>query len=108
MDQSKELFDKIAHDLAADDSSVKPGKLFGSPCIKTNGKAFATYSKEGDLVVKLMGKSHAHALGLAGAKLFDPGMGRAMKEWVQVPFTHAAEWPDLAADALEYVTALQK
>ena len=106
-DQSKELFDKIARDLAAEDTSVKPGKLFGSPCIKTNSKAFATFN-HGDLVVKLMGKSHAHALSLAGAKLFDPGMGRAMKEWVQVPFTHAAEWPDLAADALEYVTALQK
>ena len=107
MDQAKELFDKIARDLAAEDSSVKPGKLFGSPCIKTNGKAFATYH-DGDIVVKLMGKSHTHALGLAGAKLFDPGMGRAMKEWVQVPYTHAAEWTDLAADALEYVAALQK
>ena len=106
-DQPKELFDKIAHDLAAEDSSVKAGKLFGSPCIKTNGKAFATFS-HGDLVVKLMGKSHAHALSLAGAKLFDPGMGTQMKEWVQVPFTYAAEWPDLAADALEYVTALAK
>src|SRR5258707_10530838 len=75
-DQPKELFDKIARDLAAEDSSVKAGKLFGSPCIKTNGKAFATFS-HGDLVVKLMGKSHAHALSLAGAKLFDPGMGYA-------------------------------
>jgi hypothetical protein len=26
-----------------------------------------------------------------------------MKEWVEVPSRHAAQWPDLAASALAYV-----
>jgi hypothetical protein len=35
-----------------------------------------------------------------GATLFDPGMGRAMKEWVLMPAAHAAQWPELAERAL--------
>jgi hypothetical protein len=43
-------------------------------------------------------------LGLKGAKLFDPsGTGRAMKEWVQVPFTHSKKWEKFAKAAFAYV-----
>jgi hypothetical protein len=44
---------------------------------------------------------HGKALGLDGAKLFDPsGKGKPFKEWVQVPYTHESEWPKLASTAL--------
>ena len=40
----------------------------------------------------------------AAALLWDPsGKGRPMKEWVQVPFAHAASWTGMAAHALAYV-----
>ena len=56
------------------------------------------------MVFKLNGETHATALALKGAVLFDPsGMGRAMKEWVVVPKAHAKQWPTLAAAALSYV-----
>jgi hypothetical protein len=55
------------------------------------------------MVFKLSGAPHAEALGLAGAQLFDPMGARPMKEWVQVPGTHAKQWPRLARAALEYV-----
>ena len=45
--------------------------------------------------------AHAQALALAGAHLFDPsGKGRPFKEWVVVPPTHAAQWPQFAESAV--------
>lgn len=83
--------------------SAEESQFFGKPCFKINGKAFVAFF-ENAMVFKLGGKFHAKALGFNGARLFDPsGKGKAMKEWVQVPFAHAGEWPELAAEALKYV-----
>lgn len=58
----------------------------------------------GAMVFKLTGAAHAEALGLEGARLFDPiENGRQMREWVEVPSTHAAQWLTLAREALRYV-----
>ena len=56
----------------------------------------------GEMVFKLPDPAaHEKALGLDGAKLFDPGKnGRPFKEWVQVPFAHADEWTGLADTAI--------
>jgi len=85
-------------------SLTTSGKMFGMPCLKnSNGKAFAGYF-EGTMVFKLGGASHAEALALPGAKLFDPSeRGRPMKEWVMVPFEHSSRWLELARDAFDYV-----
>jgi hypothetical protein len=103
---AQEQYEFIGNELAAR-TGVKVSKMFGMPVLKINGKAFAGFS-EGEMTFKLKLKSeeHAHALGLSGAHLFDPGMGRPMKEWVQVPVEHSAEWLDLAEKAMEYVSGL--
>lgn len=78
-------------------------QMFGKPCFKINGKAFVSLFQN-EMVFKLHGGSHAKALGLEGAQLFDPsGKQRPMKEWVQVPYAHKESWPDLAAEAAVYV-----
>ena len=98
-----EHYDAIAHELAFKDGDVALSKMFGMPCLKVNGKAFAGFYED-KMVFKLTGGTHAHALGLDGARLFDPGnMGRPMKEWVLVPFAYAEQWETLAERALEYV-----
>lgn len=98
-----EQYDSIAHELAFKDGDVALSKMFGMPCLKVNGKAFAGLHHD-EMVFKLTGGAHAQALGLAGSQLFDPShMGRPMKEWVQVPFSHAEQWEELAERALEYV-----
>jgi|CXWL01.1.fsa_nt_gi hypothetical protein len=81
------------------------GSMFGMPCVKVAGKAFA--GRFGDaIVVKLRGAPHEAALQLAGAVLFDPsGAGRPMKEWVVVPSSHRKRWAELAQHALAYVAA---
>ena len=97
-------YDAVVSEMIAT-SPTASGKMFGMPCLKnSNGKAFAGYF-EGTMVFKLGGPSHAQALALSGAKLFDPTeRGRPMKEWVVVPFEHSSSWLEFARDAFVYVT----
>lgn len=75
------------------------GKMMGMPTLYLGGRAFAGLYGDA-MVFKLASSEHAAALTLAGARLFDPsGMGRPMKAWVEVPLTHAADWPRLAESA---------
>lgn len=88
MADAETRYETLAETLAAQ-PNVTRAKMFGMPVVKVNGNAFMGYFKE-SMTFKLTGKSHASALKLAGARLFDPsGMGRPMKEWVQVPAAHA-------------------
>ena len=94
-------FDAIATELWP--LSATSGQMFGMPCLKVGGKAFAGLFHEA-MAFKLQGDDHAAALALPGARLFDPsGRGRPMKEWVEVPADHAARWPELGRQALQYV-----
>lgn len=98
-----QTFEQIARTLAQAEA-VRLGRMFGVQTITVNGKAFASF--QGDaMIFKLEDGSdrHAAALALDGARHWDPlGQGMKMKEWVQVPFDHAALWPDLADQALAY------
>lgn len=82
---------------------VMESKMFGMPCLKReNGKVVAGHWKDGGLTVKLTDEAQREAaLALPGAELFDPGMGRVMREWVLVPDSQAAEWKRLVEQAIE-------
>ncbi len=54
------VYDAVASELAAT-SSATSSKMFGMPCLKTNGKAFAGYY-EVAMVVKLTSPHHTEAL----------------------------------------------
>ena len=95
-------YDAVASERTATSSAIT-GQMFGMPCLKNNGKAFAGYY-HGAMVFKLGAPAHADALALPGARLFDPsGLGRPMKEWVVVPGEHVCRWSELAQEALHYV-----
>jgi hypothetical protein len=98
----KARYDEIADDLAARDPNVELSQMMGMPCVKAGGKMVIGYVSSGEMVFKLPDDSeHEKALGLDGAKLFDPsGKGRPFKEWVQVPAAHESMWPDLADTAI--------
>ena len=99
---SEEKFNAIGGALSKK-FKAEASKMFGKPCLKINGKAFACFF-DGEMVFKLEGDDHARAMKLKGSKLFDPsGKKRPMKEWVQVKATNAKEWPMLAESALSYV-----
>jgi hypothetical protein len=95
-------YDEIVDDLAARDPNVELSQMMGMPCVKSGGKMVIGYESSGAMVFKLPDEvEHAKALGLDGAKLFDPsGRGKPFKEWVQVPAVHESKWPDLAATAI--------
>ena len=91
------------HSTGSSIEGAEKSQMFGKPCYKLNKKAFVCFF-HGDMVFKLTEEAHRDALSLDGAKLFDPsGKGRAMKEWVQVPFEYADQWPGFAQSAANYV-----
>lgn len=82
-----------------------PSQMFGKKCFKIGNKAFVAFFQD-CMVFKLTGDEHAQAMSLAGAKLFDPsGKGRAMKEWVQLPYEHVGEWRGFTVAAKDYVAS---
>lgn len=95
---SQEVFQALGEELDAE-----AAQMFGKPCFKINGKAFICFFQE-EMVFKLTGDIHQKALELDGAQLFDPsGKKRPMKEWVQVPFSHADQWKQFALEAFAFV-----
>jgi hypothetical protein len=92
-------------ELVADTTARHPlreSQMFGVPCLKRdNGKVVACSWKDGGIAVKLVDEgARERALALPGADLFDPGMGRKMREWVHVPAEQSGEWPRLVEQAL--------
>jgi hypothetical protein len=82
--------------------SLRESKMFGMPCLKReNGKVVAGHWKDGGLTVKLTDEAaREQVLTLPGVELFDPGMGRAMREWVLVPEALSGEWVRLVDQAV--------
>lgn len=82
-----------------------PSQMFGKRCFKIGNKAFVAFFQD-CMVFKLTGNDHAQAMSLNSAILFDPsGKGRAMKEWVQVPYEHVAQLQGFALAAKNYVAS---
>src|SRR5262245_13043144 len=77
-------------------------KMFGMPVLKAGDKVFA--GTFGDaMTFKLGPEDLEKARTQAGVEAFEPMKGRAMKEWVIVPLSHARKWPDLAERAFDYL-----
>ena len=77
--------------------------MFGHPSLRApSGKAFASLHREFVACRLVAGTpDHAEALGLPGARLFDPsGKGRPLKDWIVVPVAHAQHWERFAIAAL--------
>ncbi len=94
-------WDGLVESVTATHPAVKVSQMFGAPCVKRNTGKVAFCSWQGDVVFKLVDEeARTQALALEGAALFDPGMGRTMKEWVLVPAAHSGRWVELAGLSL--------
>jgi hypothetical protein len=96
------MFDTVAATLAPE-PGVTRAKMFGSPCLKTGGKVFATFWRD-TLVVKLPAARVGVAVASGAGERFDPGMGRLMKEWVAFAPTSTEEWLALAIESRAFVS----
>jgi hypothetical protein len=94
-------YDEIVDDLLARHGDAERAQMMGMPSVKLNGKLLVGLW-QGEMVFKLPDvETREQALALEGARLFDPGgRGRPFKEWVVVPTTHEAEWPEWAEQAV--------
>jgi hypothetical protein len=101
MAEPAELYHLVVREIVGG-SPATASKMFGMPCLKVAGKAFAGLNGSG-MVFKLGGDAHARALALPGAHLFEPMQGRPMREWVEVPAASAPAWAELGWDALGHV-----
>lgn len=93
------LFLQIGSQFEAEYSTTV-GQMFGKPCLKIDGKAFAAFFQE-QMVFKL-GKEHITDFKAiySGSVNWDPsGKGRPMKDWLQVPNEFKADWEKLAFQA---------
>jgi hypothetical protein len=100
---ARERYDDLADFLAFRHDFVQLSQMMGMPCVKARGKMVLGFSgKSGAMVFKLVEpETHAEALALEGAELFDPsGEGRPFKQWVVVPAAHADRWESFAEHAL--------
>ncbi len=95
-------WDEVVDEITTRHPGVRPAKMFGKPCLKReNGKVLAGHWKDGGMNVKLTDVAQREAaLAIPGAELFDPGMGRVMKEWVLVPETQNDHWLELVEQAI--------
>lgn len=62
---------------------AKPGKMFGMPGYKVNGK-LAVSMFEDSVVAKLGAERSAELVGKAGIEAFEPMPGRVWKDWIRL------------------------
>jgi TfoX/Sxy family transcriptional regulator of competence genes len=91
-------------DTSTADVGIAGKKGFGSDSLTIGGKIFAMLVKD-RLVVKLP-RQRVDALVTSGdGEHFDPGHGRAMKEWLSLAPMSQKDWLALAREAMAFVAA---
>jgi hypothetical protein len=97
----RERFDDIVDAITAWNPECRASRVFGMPCVKRSGRVVFGFSRTG-MVFKLTDpETHARALAVPGAHLFDPsGRGEVFRQWVVVPPERADEWEPFAAEAV--------
>ena len=95
-------WDALVTEITGRHPEIRVSAMFGMPCLKRDtGKVLAGSWKDGGITVKLTDVTQREAaLALPGVALFDPGMGRVMKEWVHVPTSQSERWVELVERAI--------
>jgi hypothetical protein len=95
-------WEALVSEITGGHPEIHLSSMFGMPCLKREtGKVLAGSWKDGGITVKLTDATQREAaLSLPGVALFDPGMGRVMKEWVHVPAEQSEHWVALVEQAI--------
>ena len=97
----RKCYDDIVDAITAWHPDCRASQVFGMPCVKRSGRVVFGLSRTG-MVFKLTDpETHARALAVPGAHLFDlSGEEKPFRQWVVVPPEQADEWEPLAAEAV--------
>jgi len=88
------------------DPRVTGGTGFGSsPGRRVDGRIFAMLVR-GELVVKVPRQRVDDLIASGSARWFDAGKGRPMREWASITTAGADAWPELVAEAYEFVGSI--
>lgn len=102
MTNAEPAFSQIAAQLLGE-PGVTEGTGFGSNAgLRVGGKIFAMLVR-GELVVKLPAARCAELVAAGSARPFSSGKGRPLREWITVGDSAAADWRELATEALAFV-----
>ena len=95
-------WEALVSEITGRHPEIRVSAMFGMPCLKRDtGKVLAGSWKDGGITVKLTDVTQREAaLALPDVALFDPGMGRVMKEWVHVPTSQSEHWVDLVEQSI--------
>ena len=95
--------EKVLHAMLEGVPGAKPGKMFGYPAYKVNGKLAVGLYDTG-IVAKVGPKRAKELVGQSGIEVFEPMAGRAWKDWILMTGNfekHRA----LFEEAVQYVLA---
>src|SRR5262245_23312 len=93
--------ERVLHDMLRDVPGATPGKMFGFPAYKVNGKLAVGLYETG--IVAKVGPARAKELaGKAGVSAFEPMPGRTWKDWVLLTGNFDEHRP-LFEEAVRYV-----
>ena len=86
----------------ADRPDVTIGRALANMGLMTGGKLFA-FIKDSGLVLKLPAARIDALVESRGASRFERGHGTPMREWIVMPPSTSADWPDLVREACDFV-----
>jgi len=82
---------------------VTRSTMMGFPCLRVGGAFFACCDRRsGALVVKRAEDDVERLVASGRGEHFAPA-GKRFREWVAVPYERRRSWPQMLADALEFV-----
>ncbi|MEP6639281.1 MAG: hypothetical protein ABJC39_08015 [Chloroflexota bacterium] len=99
------LFDAAVEWYSVDPRVTGGTGFGGSPGRRVEGRIFAMLVR-GELVVKLPRHRVDDLVESGMAQWFDAGKARPMREWASIGADYADAWPELAAEARDFVGSL--
>jgi len=82
---------------------VEKGTMMGFPCLRVDGKFFASlHSKTDDLIIKVPKDRVTQLIDSGEAEPFAPN-GRTFKEWALVPTVDESKWRTYLEEARAFV-----
>jgi hypothetical protein len=102
----EELFWQLAEPLLAD-PAVTRSTMMGLPCLRRNGRFFASLDRRTQaLLVKLPTDRATALIGAGHAEPFAPA-GRVFREWVALPRADRRRWRTLLNEARRFAAHTQ-